>query len=112
MRSGFGFCAALLALAFAVPVSSAQSVQAPQRAELPLETFAALPLISAPQLSPDGTRIAAKLSVRGQQYLAIIPLSHPDEQPVIITAGEDQDVRFWRWVNDDWLVLGVGPPRI
>lgn len=71
----------------------------------PLEHFAELPLLEGPKLSGDGKRMAAKLAVNGKQYLAIIGL---DEAQQRLIAVGDQDLNWWRWVNNEWLVIGVG----
>lgn len=101
--------AACLMLAGAAPLA-AQPVTppAPARQERPIEVFAALPAFSGPRLSPDGTRIAVKLTTRGQQVLAIISLAEPGARPALIIGDPSIDINSWTWVNDDWLVLGVG----
>jgi dipeptidyl aminopeptidase/acylaminoacyl peptidase len=73
----------------------------------PLETsvFAEIPSFEGPELSPSGTAIAAKIAVNGTQYFAIIPLD--GGKPRLVGLGET-DLNWWQWVNDDWLVLGVG----
>lgn len=73
---------------------------------LPLEAFAALPFIESPQLSPDGTRIAARLAIRGKQRLAIIPTDNT-KKLATIDPGK-QDLNGWQWVNDQWLVIRTG----
>ncbi|UVO51531.1 S9 family peptidase [Sphingomonas sp. SUN019] len=67
--------------------------------------FAQLPLVENPTLSPDGTQIAAKIAIRGTQYFAILPV---DGSPKRMVALGDNDLNWWRWVNDDWLVIGIG----
>lgn len=73
----------------------------------PFETavFAEVPSFEDPQLSPNGNSIAAKVAVNGTQYFAIIPLD--GTKPRLVGLGES-DLNWWKWVNDDWLVLGVG----
>lgn len=73
----------------------------------PIEDFAELPFISGPELSPDGTRVAAKLSIDGQQALAIITLFDKSKPPAIVGGGNN-DLNSWTWVNDQWLVVGLG----
>ncbi len=67
--------------------------------------FAKLPALESPQLSPDGTRIAAQVAVEGVQYFAIFPLG--GGKPVISKLGET-DLLWARWVNNDWIVVGIG----
>ncbi len=110
----------LLAFAMmaAAPVASATAesaaatpLQAPVRGVKSAEHFARLPFLSSPRLSPDGTRIAARLSVEGVETLAIVPLQGSAEELALISL-KDQDVNWFRWVNDEWLVAGVGATEI
>lgn len=88
-----------------VPVAPPGAAPAP----LPLEKFAELPFFESPQLSPDGSKIAVRLAVQGQQRFAIIPLG---ERSKIVQIGlRDYDLNGWRWVNNDWLVATVGATR-
>lgn len=84
---------------------SAQAAAAPP-APRPADDFAALPFMEGPRLSPDGTRVASRVAVDGVQYLTIAPLFGA-ARPNIIRAG-DRDINWWRWVNNDWLVIGIG----
>lgn len=84
---------------------SAQAAAA-RPAARPVEDFAALPFMGEPRLSPDGTKVASKLAVRGELFLSVMPL-FGDGKPILIRAGET-DINWWSWVNDDWLVVGVG----
>jgi dipeptidyl aminopeptidase/acylaminoacyl peptidase len=85
----------------AVPATKSQA-----DAPLPAEEFARLPFIEGPQLSPDGTKVAARLAVKGTQRLAIIPLAD-SSKTVQINQGE-MDLNSWSWVNNDWLVARIG----
>jgi dipeptidyl aminopeptidase/acylaminoacyl peptidase len=98
-----GVAAAALpaAEAAAQPVAPAATATAPR----PVEDFAALPFMQNPVLSPDGTRVAAKVAVRGEQYLAIVPL---DGSRASVVQSGGSDINWWRWVNDQWLVVGAG----
>jgi dipeptidyl aminopeptidase/acylaminoacyl peptidase len=97
--------AAFLMLALAKG-AFAQSNSAPPPPR-PIEQFAALPFMVGPELSPNGKKIAARVAVGGTQMLAVVPLNSADGQIQTIPFGEN-DINFWRWVNDDWLVVGVG----
>jgi dienelactone hydrolase len=76
---------------------------------VPIEAFAELPEIADAELSPDGLRIAAKMSVGGEQILVVHSL-FGDVPPAALRAG-NVDLNFWSWVNDNWLVVGVGDER-
>jgi dipeptidyl aminopeptidase/acylaminoacyl peptidase len=75
-------------------------------APVPLERFAQLPFMDSPRLSPDGTRIAVTMAVKGKARLAIVPLGDV-KNTVLIDPGES-DVNGWEWVSDQWLILRVG----
>ncbi|MCR5869589.1 MULTISPECIES: hypothetical protein [unclassified Sphingomonas] len=100
--------AAALASAASLPVLARQAATpaAPARAALPVEAFADMPNIEDPELSPGGKFIAAKITVDGTQYFAVMA-PEAGAKPRLFRAGEIE-VNWWRWVNDDWLVIGVG----
>lgn len=107
-------CCLLAALLLA---PSFPSVAAPEPAAVaapaapkprPLEDFAALPLIAGPVLSPDGTKIAARASIDGQQMLAVFPVDSRQGGIRAIPTGYRTDINWWRWVGNDWLAIGVG----
>jgi len=93
---------ALFLLAGAPAASvSAQSATAPRSAE----AFAALPSLVEPKLSPNGRRLATRVFRDGAPYLMIMPLD--GSAPALIpTRGAD--LNSWKWVNDDWLIVGIG----
>jgi len=90
----------LLLLAVAPPAFA-------QPAPRPIEHFARLPFITGPKLSPDGTRIAAQVAVEGKQMLAIFSLTGGAGRLALVEVG-DSDLNWWEWVNDDFLIAGVG----
>ncbi len=102
-----GFLAA--GLAAALCLLAAQSAKADVSGPRGRATsdFAALPFIQRPSLSPDGTKVAALVDARGKQYFAIMPLIGEGNAPRLLGIG-DNDINWWRWVNDEWLVLGIG----
>ncbi len=78
----------------------------PAPAKVDTAVFAELPMLVDPRISPDGKRVAAQLAVQGKQYFAIVGLDD-GAKPLLIGTG-DTDLNEWHWVNNDWLVLGVG----
>lgn len=75
---------------------------------LTAETFAATPFMENPQLSPNGRFIVARVATATGQSMAVISLI--DKTIPIVGVGLDNtklDVDYWRWVNDDWLVVVV-----
>lgn len=73
----------------------------------PVEAYARLPFLESPQLSPDGSKFAARMASNGELFLVIVPLDKADGPPRRIPLG-GSDLNWWRWINDDWLLLGVG----
>jgi dipeptidyl aminopeptidase/acylaminoacyl peptidase len=94
-------CAALLLMLGHADI--AHAAEAPARR--PIIDFAALPALEAPSLSPDGRKIATKIARDGKQYLAVLNF---DGAPPVFIANGDNDLNWWRWVNNDWLVVGIG----
>lgn len=101
------FAAALVSLVVLISAPTAWAAQTsnPAQKQLSAESFAALPSMERPLLSPNGKKIAAKLAIQGQQYFVVMSLD--GGQPTVIQAGEN-DLNWWRWTNDDWLVVGIG----
>ncbi|MBA2635232.1 MAG: S9 family peptidase, partial [Sphingomonas sp.] len=97
------FASILIACAPGVPVS-AQSAAA----QYPAEAFAALPGILQPKLSPNGSRLATRISKDGAVYLMVLPID--GSAPALIST-RGSDLNWWKWVNDDWLIVGIGDKR-
>jgi dipeptidyl aminopeptidase/acylaminoacyl peptidase len=97
----------MTALAAALPAAGLKA-QATAAAAAPraVEDFAALPFMEGPRLSPDGTKLASRIAVRGEQLFAISAVFGQAPPALVRTGGSD--INWWRWVNEDWLVLGIG----
>lgn len=76
------------------------------RAETPIESFANLPLLSNPSLSPSGQKFAALASIEGRQNFLIKNISADGGTPILINLAE-YDLQSWQWVNEDWLVATI-----
>ena len=78
-----------------------------------MAVFARLPETERPRINTDGTALAAKIRVEGEQILAVIPLDEPNARPIPIARdGEfDQldDFRTinWEWIDPDNLLIWV-----
>lgn len=68
------------------------------------------PEVEGARLSPDGTKIAAKFSVKGRKTLVVMSLAGSG-RPAVINVG-DNDINWWRWVGNDWLTIGLGAQQI
>lgn len=100
--------ASVLLAQFSAPVL-AQAVQ-PTGAtakQWPVEAFAELPFMDDPELSPDGMHIAAKAAIKGEQILVVIDVLGGDKGVRPMKMGEN-DLNWWSWVNNDWLITGLG----
>ena len=97
----------ILAVLVSVVGLVAPATAAPIAGAPPVEIFAAPPLLEDPKLSPDGTKIVAKMLIAGKQTLVVYPLT-AGAKPIRADVGHDNELNWWRWVNDDWLVLGIG----
>ncbi len=100
--------AGLATIGAAPPVQerAATPAAAGAAAPLPVEVFAELPQIENPVLSPDGQRLLARVARNGQMYLALIMLDGKTA-PTYFSPGKS-DLNWWRWVNDEFAVIGVG----
>jgi len=76
---------------------------------VPIESFAQLPFIEGPKLSPDGTKVAAEIAIKGKQRFAIFDLG--DTSKIAQIDPGDMDLQAWSWVNNDWLVAVLGATR-
>jgi hypothetical protein len=72
---------------------------------IPVESFAAAPLMEGPELSPSGTRYATSVAYQGQRVLGILPVKSDGPKAIWISVGERNDLYDWTWVNEDWLVV-------
>ena len=95
------------ALLLLLLVVAATPLRAQPAAPRPIEQFARLPFLVAPRLSPDGTRVAGLVASKGRQMLAIYRLDAATDNLALIGLG-DLDLNWWEWVNDEYLVAGVG----
>jgi dipeptidyl aminopeptidase/acylaminoacyl peptidase len=95
-----------LGLSIVAAMASVLLVPRTAMAERPVADFARLPMIENPSLSPNGKLVVAMVSIAGKQELVIIKA---DGGGIVsrLPVG-DADLRYVRWVNDEWLVATVG----
>lgn len=107
---------ACLAMGTGVPVHAAEGSAPAVPADVaaqdtvrrwPVEVFAQLPFMDRPALSPDGSQVAARMAIKGEQTFVIVKI-HGDTDRMKILALGNNDLNWWRWVSDDWLVAGIG----
>lgn len=96
----------LAALCFGL-APAAGAVPVPARSPLiPIERFATLPVLTKPNLSPDGRSIAARSVADDRTTIAIIDADKPQAQPRAIALGKTT-VAALRWAGNDRLLLTV-----
>lgn len=107
----------LAAFVLVAAVGTAASAQmqravAPREA-LPISVFARLPETERPRINTDGTAIAARVRVEGEQILAIIPLDTPNPRPILVARDGEFDQRGdlhttnWEWIDADNLLIWI-----
>ena len=113
MKAVFASLSAIaLALASPAAAQPAAPTPAPAPASAPapawtIKDFAALPMMERPALSPDGLHIASRAAVNGAQMLVIADVQEGPNRLRLLPMGEN-DLNWWKWVNDDWLIAGIG----
>ena len=94
--------AAAVALCAGPAASTAQ-----QQSRLSVEAFSQIPFIESVTLSPEGSRVAGLLGVKGEQWIAIMALFGKTEKPVVIAVPDSTETAWLRWVNDDNVIVGL-----
>ncbi|MET0361518.1 MAG: alpha/beta fold hydrolase [Sphingobium sp.] len=109
MKAWIGVTSRLLAIAWSIhiPAEAFAQVQQPTGEPPSIEAFAELPFIEEPALSPDGNRVAARIAIKGEQRLMIYDIFQGLAGIRSLGLG-DNDLNWWRWVNDEWLIAGIG----
>jgi dipeptidyl aminopeptidase/acylaminoacyl peptidase len=74
--------------------------------KIPTSILSALPFLTSPRLSPDGTRIAAYVTMKGQKLLGIFTLATGANK--LLNTGEKVDLNWFRWAGNDNLLFSVG----
>ncbi len=85
------------------PAASAAKTQS----RLSVEAFAQIPFIESVALSPEGSRVAGLLGVKGEQWIAIMDLFGNTKKPVVIGVPDSTEIAWLRWVNDDNVIVGL-----
>jgi dipeptidyl aminopeptidase/acylaminoacyl peptidase len=88
------------ASAFASPPESSPP------AKIPIERFAALPVLTRPILSPDGHRIAARSTSVGNVTIMILDADHPEAPARGIAVGKAR-IAALTWAGNDRLLLTI-----
>jgi len=97
---------ALAALAAVPALAQAQ----PAPGAIPVEAFFSQPKLQQAELSPSGRYLAALTAPPGRRVGFQIFDLESTAPPSFIEASPKDDVAWFDWVNDDWLVFGVSSP--
>jgi pimeloyl-ACP methyl ester carboxylesterase len=104
--------ACALALASAPLAAQLKPTPAPDK-PLPVSVFGMLNSLENPDISTDGKALAAKLRIKGEQYLAIVDLARADAPPQIIAKDGEFDKRDdvravdWDWIDPNNLLIWI-----
>ncbi|MGE0180573.1 MAG: alpha/beta fold hydrolase [Sphingomonas sp.] len=97
----------ILLVAATPAVNAQEPAPASGAARISVEAFGDLPFLTQPSLSPDGTRIAARVTVQDEVRIGIWAVGGgAEQQPRLISTG-DFALRWFRWAGDQRLLIGV-----
>jgi len=74
--------------------------------EMPVEAFAALPSFSQARLSPDGTKIAYSVSLKGRKHVVVQTLDGQERK--LIAPSKDWELNSYRWANENTVIVNTG----
>ena len=93
---------ASLAMYIALSICAIGSISTDAAARVSTETFAADPTMGRPSISPNGKYVAVPVRRTEEQLILIVDLDAPaDSKPVGIPMGNDIEVEWVSWKNDD-----------
>ncbi len=102
-----GLAASLGALALALSAAGSALAQSP----VPVEAFFKPAQMSQAALSPSGRWLAA-LSSEGKKRIGFVIIDLEGKEGTRhIEANDKDDVIWFQWVSDDWLIFGVYDPN-
>ena len=73
---------------------------------IPVEALASLPYVRDPELSPSGHAAAARVTIGGEEKLAIFNTRDPAQRPEMVAFGKAA-LRWFSWASDERLLLGL-----
>lgn len=86
--------------------SAGKPAAAPDGGRIPLATFAKIPFIEDPSLSPNGERLAGLFGVEGAQVVGVKSLFGSDKF-LGFQLPDGTQARWLRWVNDENVIVGL-----
>jgi len=102
--------ATTLAAASPLMAQPAAALATPKRTRLPLESFARRPMMEQVALSPNGQRLAAIINNSNQSLLVTRDCAGANLRTVLSTDNLELMFNWFRWVNDERLVVSLRFP--
>lgn len=90
--------------AAAAPAAGATEAKPPR---IPSSIFAQQSFVTRPKLSPDGTRLAARMNVGGKEAIGITSLTEGG-QPFLVNVPDNYDLNWYRWAGNGTLLISLG----
>ena len=94
------------------PLAAQTAPAAPKQAPgVDLSVFAQAAFMQQPRLSPDGTKVALRVGIKGDEFLGYIDITKPGSKPVIIASNTeyrevgDRTIAGFRWVGNKHVVF-------
>lgn len=106
-RGMLGWLAGVTAVMAVLPPVQAQ----PAPGAIPVEAFFSRPRLQKAELSPTGRYMAAMTAPKGRRMGFQIFDLESQAPPSFIEVSPKDDVAWFRWVSDEWLVFGASSPE-
>jgi len=111
-----GLIAAILGFLALIQVQSLSAqlpaAAGPTASRIPIEALAQPAFLTWPDLSPDGTRIAARVKVGGRDSIGVWDLRDPPGSQPRLWPQTDYELRWLRWAGPNRLLLGAQLERM
>lgn len=104
-RTMLKLAAATLLAALASSPASPQATAPPPL--IPAEAFGALPFFTAPEISPDGTRLVAGSVSEGRKAVVLADLTRPDYALARIDLSDKFEMLWARWAGDRRVLMSL-----
>jgi len=99
----------LLHAIFLLLTFSATTLAAPNK--IPLNQFSHMPMVQAPDLSPDGNTIAVILNQEASTQVAVVPFDDNADIRVVLKLDADKyRIESLAWANNERLIVTVSQP--
>ncbi|HEU4603715.1 MAG TPA: S9 family peptidase [Steroidobacteraceae bacterium] len=105
-----GTCVAMIAAwsLFGTSVQADGNASQTPTKRISAEDFGALPFMTSPKISPDGTLVASRAYVRDGLRLIVVNLDQFRPAFGAIPIPEKRDLLWYRWAGNDRLLISIG----